>query len=82
MESKNDGESTSGMCRILLYVQHNLNKDKLIRIYGDDLGGHLWGKFIYHDRNLLTFINYLDSVNRNKFMDNHILFEQNYKKNI
>ena len=65
------------MSRRLLFVQHNLNKEKLTRIYGDEMGDHLWDKFLYYDSNLLKFINYLDADNRPKFVDNPVLFEQN-----
>jgi hypothetical protein len=55
--------------RLLLYVQVHLDKEKLEKIYGVDLGSHLWDKFLYYDRNLLIFINYLDTNNREIFFN-------------
>lgn len=63
--------------RLLLYIQHNLSQEKLIKLYGEQVGSHLWDKFLYYDRNLLMFINYLDKDNRPIFMDfdkNRVLF--------
>ena len=55
--------------RLLLYVQLHLDKEKLEKIYGLDLGSHLWHKFLYYNYNLLMFINYLDDDNQEKFFN-------------
>lgn len=68
--------------RLLLYIQHNLNKEKLEQIYKIEMGSHLWGKFLYYDRNLLIFVNYLDKNNKEIFFNamraenNNILFNE------
>jgi len=71
--------------RLLLYVQVNLDKEKLEKIYGVDLGSHLWDKFLYYNYNLLMFINYLDDDNQEKFFNSfetdNILFTENNVKN-
>ncbi len=56
-------------CNLLIYLQINLDKEKIVQIYGSDLGSHLWDKFLYYDRNLLIFINYLDTNNREIFFN-------------
>ena len=53
--------------RLLLHIQHNLNKEKLKQIYNTEIGSHLWDKFLYYDRNLLLFLNYLDANNKELF---------------
>jgi len=67
--------------RLLLYIQHNLNKEKLEQIYNTEMGSHLWEKFLYYDRNLLIFLNYLDKNNKeiffNAIRDGNILFNIN-----
>jgi len=69
--------------RLLLYIQHNLNKEKLEQIYKTEMGSHLWEKFLYYDRNLLIFLNYLDKNNKEIFFNairgenNNILFNIN-----
>jgi hypothetical protein len=55
--------------RLLLYIQHNLNKEKLEQIYNTEMGSHLWEKFLYYDRNLLIFLNYLDKNNKEIFFN-------------
>ena len=68
--------------RLLLYIQHNLNKEKLEQIYNNEMGSHLWEKYLYYDRNLLMFLNYLDENNKKLFFDtmragnNNILFNE------
>ena len=68
--------------RLLLYIQHNLNKEKLEQIYKTEMGSHLWEKFLYYDRNLLIFVNYLDKNNKEIFFNamraenNNILFNE------
>ena len=57
-------------CKILLYIQNNLCLEHLEEIYSDKKKSlHLWEKFVYYDRNLLTFIEYLDNQNRKLFLD-------------
>ena len=53
----------------LVITQENLSIEQLEKIYEPWMASHLWDKFIYYDRNLLTFINYLDSENRKLFFD-------------
>ena len=73
-------DNIEGSYRLLLYIQHNLNKEKLEKIYNSELGSHLWEKFLYYDRNLLIFLNYLDKNNKEIFFntmrarENNILF--------
>ena len=68
--------------RLLLYIQHNLNKEKLEQIYNNEMGSHLWDKYLYYDRNLLMFLNYLDENNKKLFFDtmragnNNVLFNE------
>jgi hypothetical protein len=66
--------------RLLLYIQHNLNKEKLEQIYNTEMGSHLWKKFLYYDRNLLIFLNYLDKNNKEIFFNTmrgeNILFNE------
>lgn len=68
--------------RLLLCIQHNLNKEKLKQIYNNEMGSHLWEKFLYYDRNLLMFLNYLDENNKKIFFDtmrihdNNVLFNE------
>ena len=70
--------------RLLLYIQHTLNKEKLKKIYNfeTELGSHLWEKFLYYDSNLLMFLNYLDKNNKEIFFkamhmeNNNILFDE------
>lgn len=54
--------------RILLYVQNNMNKEKLEKIYDAEMANHLWEKFLYYDRNVLMFLNYLDVKNKKIFL--------------
>ena len=60
--------------KILFYIQQNLSLEKLESIYDSNMALHLWDKFIYYDRNLLHFINYLDKENYNIFFESAFLF--------
>lgn len=66
--------------RLLLYVQHNLSLEKLKIIYDTNMAQHLWDKFLYYDRNLLLFINYLDTGNFDLFFklgfEDNLLFDE------
>ena len=70
--------------RLLLYLQHNLNKEKLEKIYDTDMGSHLWDKFLFYDRNILMFLNYLDKNNKVLFFnavrvcEGNVLFDELY----
>ena len=66
--------------RNLFFIQENLCLEQLEQIYDDYMASHLWNKFIYYDRNLLLFINYLDKDNKDKFfnaLNNNIFFDIN-----
>ena len=55
--------------KILLSIQNNLNLEKLQEMYEHDMAMHLWNKFIYYDRNIISFISYLDKENKRIFFD-------------
>jgi len=58
--------------RLLLYIQNNINLEILERIFHKNMASHLWNKFVYYDRNLLLFINYLDEENFELFFQKGI----------
>ena len=62
-------ENNSFFLRNLYLIQENIDLEKLEKIYDSKMASHLWDKFIYYDRNLLSFINYLDIENKSIFLD-------------
>jgi hypothetical protein len=58
----------------LLTFYNRYNIDMSVDIFGEDLGKHLYSKWLHYDENVIFFINSLDRGNKN------ILF--NYIENI
>ncbi len=50
---------------LLQKLQHHMNHDMLVNRFGEQLGGHLWEKFVYHhNRNLLSWLSKLTAEYR------------------
>jgi hypothetical protein len=52
-----------------LYFQTNFDLEMSKKIFGNRIGHHLFDKWLFYERNIIDFINYLDDENKQKIFD-------------
>ena len=58
----------------LLSLQYNFNLEMSTQIFGENIGCHLYDKWLNYDENIISFIHHLDNENKQKIFD----FIENY----
>lgn len=52
-----------------LYFQNNFDLELSKQIFGNRIAQHLFNKWLFYDRNVIDFINYLDDENKQKIFN-------------
>ena len=54
----------------LVQYEYRMNEEKLIEVYGQMMGKHLWDKFsVFSKRNILVWYSGLDTENQELFIE-------------
>lgn len=64
MEIASDSVEDATKCHQLIQLQFILNPQICKQVWRSDLGNHMWEKFIGMDRNLLIWLNSMDTYTR------------------